>query len=315
MSAAASQGTDIPGYSDGHFIQYVADNVDHNIRTIDGHNTFHGMGIIAAVTPGIKSRTPVARISVTTEDITAIGRIDIHAWRGDSCRLRSMVYNKSFENIMNQPRISNIDLLWKVSWLLRPRRPCWSGLMQLICKGDHPGQSSVIFLPMIDMDPTDMTCIYSTLKFVCKQAKHYDVTPIITFDQPLWWKAMSVIENEPLDSDLHDVVLRLGGFHTEMSFLGCMGYLMSESGLDELLEVVYAKNAVLHMMHGKAVARALRGHFLVDTALNTLLMSNMFNIPLTETHEAEGGTKVQSQERGDYTRHAMTSEIEMHVDN
>ena len=28
-----------------------ADNVDHNIITIDGKGTFHGMGIIAALTP------------------------------------------------------------------------------------------------------------------------------------------------------------------------------------------------------------------------------------------------------------------------
>lgn len=156
---------------------------------------------------------------------------------------------------MNKPRISNIGLLWKVSWLLRPRRPCWSGLMQLICKIDHPRQSSITFLPMIGMDPTDMTCMYSTLKFVSKQAKQYDVTPIITFDQPLWWKAMSIIENMCLDSDIHDVVIRLGGFHTEMSFLGCMGYLMAGSDLDEQLEIVYAQNAGLHMMHGKAFAR------------------------------------------------------------
>ncbi|KAF2898812.1 hypothetical protein ILUMI_07364 [Ignelater luminosus] len=30
----------------GHFCRWIADNVDHNIATIDGHNTFHGMGII-----------------------------------------------------------------------------------------------------------------------------------------------------------------------------------------------------------------------------------------------------------------------------
>ena len=35
-SAAVTQGTDIPNYTEGQFIQYVADNVDHNIRTIDG---------------------------------------------------------------------------------------------------------------------------------------------------------------------------------------------------------------------------------------------------------------------------------------
>ena len=40
-----------PQCSAGSFTQWVADNVDHNIATIDGHNTFHGMGIIAVTTP------------------------------------------------------------------------------------------------------------------------------------------------------------------------------------------------------------------------------------------------------------------------
>ena len=30
---------------------FVGDNVDHNIITIDGKGTFHGMGMIAALTP------------------------------------------------------------------------------------------------------------------------------------------------------------------------------------------------------------------------------------------------------------------------
>lgn len=53
-SAAASHGTDIPGYTPGRFVQYIADNVDHNTRTLDGTGTFHGMGIIATITPGKK---------------------------------------------------------------------------------------------------------------------------------------------------------------------------------------------------------------------------------------------------------------------
>ena len=40
-----------PQCSAGSFTQWVADNADHNIATIDGHNTFHGMGIIAVTTP------------------------------------------------------------------------------------------------------------------------------------------------------------------------------------------------------------------------------------------------------------------------
>lgn len=35
------------------------------------------------------------------------------------------------------------------------------------------------------------------------------------------------------------IVLCLGGLHTEMSFLGCIGHLMAGSGLQHLLECIY----------------------------------------------------------------------------
>ena len=45
-----------PGLTPGHFVQYVADNVDHNVCTLDGQNTFHGMGIIGSCYFGHASR-------------------------------------------------------------------------------------------------------------------------------------------------------------------------------------------------------------------------------------------------------------------
>ena len=42
-NVALSYNTDIPNCT-SEFVQYAADNVDHNSRTLDGHNTFHGMG-------------------------------------------------------------------------------------------------------------------------------------------------------------------------------------------------------------------------------------------------------------------------------
>ena len=70
-------------------------------------------------------------------------------------------------------------------------------------------------------------------------------------------------------------MLRLGGFHLEMSFLGSIGHLMSASGLQHILELVYAPNAVVHMLTGKSAARAVRAHLLVDAALNGLLLFNI----------------------------------------
>ena len=54
-----------------------------------------------------------------------------------------------------------------------------------------------------------------------------------------------------------NVVCRLGGFHTLMSFLGSIGSLMAGSGMEEMLEICYASNVVPHLLSGKAIARAL----------------------------------------------------------
>ena len=51
----------LPEIPQGSFVQWMADNVDHNVRTIDGKNTFHGMGIIASVTPYLSNSSVVKR--------------------------------------------------------------------------------------------------------------------------------------------------------------------------------------------------------------------------------------------------------------
>lgn len=75
LCAANTQGADIPGFTSDHVIQHVADNVDHNSRTLDGFNTFHGMGIVAAVTPAVKFQTPIPRVSIKASDITAKAKL------------------------------------------------------------------------------------------------------------------------------------------------------------------------------------------------------------------------------------------------
>jgi len=80
QNAAVDQGTEIPDYG-GEFVQYVADNVDHNLRTLDGNNTFHGMGMIATTTPGTRRLCSVRRRMVSlhvAQEITTAGKVEIH---------------------------------------------------------------------------------------------------------------------------------------------------------------------------------------------------------------------------------------------
>ena len=82
-----------------------------------------------------------------------------------------------------------------------------------------------------------------------------------------------IMEDQPLASRLRRIVLLLGGFHTEMSLLGAIGTIRDGSGLTEMLAQVY-QGSVDQILNGKAVARAVRGHLVVDSALNKQFRSS-----------------------------------------
>lgn len=91
---------------------------------------------------------------------------------------------------------------------------------------DYLGKSTIIFLSMIDINLNDLTCINLTLHYVSREAKAHNFKQILTFHQPLYWKAMQITEIEPSNSLLKSIILRIGVFHFEFSFVGCMGHLM-----------------------------------------------------------------------------------------
>ncbi|KAJ8889028.1 hypothetical protein PR048_008522 [Dryococelus australis] len=105
---------------------------------------------------------------------------------------------------------------------------------------------------MVDMEQTVETCIISTLVFVTIMPKGM-VTPILLF-----CKALGIISTGPEPSPLKEAVLRLGGMHTIMIFLGCIGFVMTG-------------NTVKHMLSGKAIARAICGHLIVSSVLHTII--------------------------------------------
>ena len=206
-------------------------------------NTFHGMGMIAAITPATENNVRIPRVAVSAEDIATIGTVNIAPFMPELNGMQAMSY-ENLSDVRNEDPTSILDYLWLLSLSVWSTIPAWFGMMQIVHTGEYPGQSSVIFLPMIDMDPGNMSCVHSTLQFICQHASRHGVTPIITFDQPLWWKSLQVIESQPENIPLRSIVLKLGGFHTQMSFVGCIGHIMAGSGLQELLELIYANNTV-----------------------------------------------------------------------
>ena len=76
------------------------------------------MGIIACVTPGTKETKAVPRVSATTDDLIAIGKIKVHFYRQENNNMSS----KTFECLPTfeaEVPTNNIDLLAKIAWPLR----------------------------------------------------------------------------------------------------------------------------------------------------------------------------------------------------
>ena len=274
------------------FVQWSADNVDHNIQSLDGKGSFHGMGIISmtsyprGVQGSFGDNVVVRRQRLKVSDLVRNSGIPIIHIQDSLSSSLSAVILKPIEE-MNFPRVVtsplDLDLAWHCSWHFINNRPNWSGYMQDITGstlvGDYAPPAQISMLPIIDLNPNDRNCIYSTLRFVELQASRLNMeTACITFDQPLWLKAVEITRSEHMN-----VVCRLGAFHTQMSFLGSIGSNMSGSGLQAALEQVFGSVSVNHILSGKSVARSVRAHLLVDSALHILLLEHIIESADSDT--------------------------------
>lgn len=173
----------------------------------------------------------------------------------------------------------------------------WSTKMHKT-SGSYPGQSHMTFLLMIDLNPTSPASkqhsILSVKRLRQTNASQYQLLiSHCTGRQKLYFKTKLLVAH---------LNLLYCNF-----FIGSIGYLMSGSGLMNLFETVYASTAVSHMLSGKVIARAVRCHFLVDTALTALILSNIYGIPVPKT-------KVCSEECADesYSQTYDTSKVQIH---
>lgn len=270
-------------YIPGTFTQWVADNVDHNVASLDGQGSFHGMGIIAVSSP--KDAVPLLTRPRLIPRLQRIGANEVVKNKGLPITQYVSNAKRALSSLLYKPILHlqipytlppgvNSDLIWHAGWLACEEaapRPSWSGFMQHVFSNEEHAKSEVLFLPIVDLNPSNETCIYSTLLYIENQAVQLAV-PCLTFDQPLWLKAIEIIKSKSLK-----IVCQLGGFHTMMSFVGSIGSVMKGSGLEEALETIYGPNSVTHMMSGKAISRALRGHFLVEAALINKLISTLLS--------------------------------------
>ena len=168
QSVVQNDSPDTPQSFPQCFTQWSGDNLDHNIITLDGSGTFHGMGIISMSTPcnrlgsGHYAESAVPRLSRLKSSCVVNNRgIPILGYTfPDKSSLSLMSFKPishlNFPSVL--PPSLNLELAWKIGILCLDedqQRPNWSGFMEHACKpdGDFRSSSDIRMLPIIDLNP------------------------------------------------------------------------------------------------------------------------------------------------------------------
>ena len=73
-NAAATHGLDIGELTTYLLLHFIADNVDHNAKTLVGEDVIHMMGQVDAVLQAMLSDNNIPRVKVTLEEIKKMGQ-------------------------------------------------------------------------------------------------------------------------------------------------------------------------------------------------------------------------------------------------
>ena len=96
-----------------------------------------------------------------------------------------------------------------------------------------------MYTPLIDQKPSDpgsiLTCLTEAIRLTEETGQEYT---IMVFNQQLYKMLVDILWVYPFR--FQKVIARLGGMDLLMSFIGCIGNLMKNSGLEEVLASAFA---------------------------------------------------------------------------
>jgi hypothetical protein len=264
------------------YLQLVFDNADHNLNTIDGRNTFHAMGGIQCVTPAtgitLSDKIPRSPVAPLASHSGSVGLRPVTFYKPPPVSGYSKITIEDLSSLKLKPDnallFQGLDIIWAACTEINVNAPGWNGFMEQANRNVKLYDVSAVNpLPFVNLNPSNPSAIYTCLLYAAEECiRHGQSHVMVTFDQPLYLKAAEICLAAEPESNLSKVVVRLGGFHLLLSFMGSIGYIMAGSGLQELWEGIYAKNSVIHMLNGRAYSRGLRAHLITYQALATLVL-------------------------------------------
>ena len=166
-------------------IQTVSCRQHHNIATLTSRGTFHGMGIVCvdSQSTGEFGNTPRLKKLQPAGVFTKHWGIEIVSYEQASfmglAKFKSELVSQAASSLsrtcISSSGMATYNVLWHSAWFLSSSEKLRSNwLVFLQCSTSAVASqklaSTITFLQIIDLGPSDESCIYSTLLFIISQA-------------------------------------------------------------------------------------------------------------------------------------------------
>ncbi|XP_070569267.1 uncharacterized protein [Ptychodera flava] len=274
-----------PGFCQEVFTTLVWDNNDFGEETLSGKGTTHNTnGIIIQRSLGDDTddndSNPLISVAVTkskqrTLQVPPTNIIEYHGRPRHGPAPSGSNVDEIFQNQGREQEIPlNKDLAF---WLCKT--------VQKLSGSVTPPVSKIGYLPVIDASPTDKSTVNTILSRSVDIANKLSLQSIVvTMDQAIYSKAQEIRwQNEEYTKRL---ILRLGEFHTAMSFLSTIGKRFRDAGLEDISieSGILAQGSANGVMSGHHYNRSVRCHKLVAEAMHRLRFNEFLDSLTEEEH-------------------------------
>ena len=141
--------------------------------------------------------------------------------------------------------------------------PGWTVFHALISTKVY-GPTSIGYCQAIAAPPSDPNTVYTVLRRADSMFQRSGQSEVIlTWDEALYSKAQIIKWRNP--DEFKNVFNRLGGFHRPTNFMGIIGTVMKDGGLEDILieSNIYGGAAATKILEGKSYNRGIRAHKIV----------------------------------------------------
>ena len=293
-AADAAQNSILSGISSSNdgLVQTVADNFDANISSQNGLCSTHALALLVTqnksrdgdpLDKDFEKPNPTIR-RLRKEDMKQdiIPNIPVYSYHGPKkpamppkeAKRTVLPLRLLVQQSISVQHAQMKDFLFLKN-ILGPNCtvPDYSGYNTMLSRQQGHAlrdRTFTVYTPLIDMVPSDPTTMMTAM-VEAQRLTHLtgqNIT-VYTNDQQLYRVAVNIAWVYP---DLfHNFIPRLGGMHILMNFVGAIGHLMENSGLEEVLKSAFA--GIPRMLSGKKFpqnTRALR--LVVEEVLRDIML-------------------------------------------